>query len=720
MKEIIVNVDNYNENSIKTIEGDNLSEVYKIYICKNKRRIDLTNKIAIMAYVNEYGNKKSNILALNITNAAEGEIELPITNVISNENGVYACQIAIYGENNSLEQTAPFSLIVENNIFSKISNSAINSSDFHILSEAIKTTNAYGEKLKEGTENIELQYADKLNKINLNKMDRDTRDIAIHQINKNKGKIDQTYLSDELLKQMAGDTPVNAVPADLSITTIKLANNSVDYEKAAFFDVEESYNKFNKDSITHIGYVLNGSGGYTEHPQGCVSDFIPVKKDDIIRANLNWNGEFYNENKEFLSSKEFGTEEFKAPKGAYYYRQSILMDRLANIMITINSPIGEYIPFKRATSLTKELAKIIENGITINPDNTSFFIKDKVNLYDSSKSTIGFVVGGDGALVEHSDGCVSDFIEVEPSTMYYYSDKWNAGYYTKNKVFISQKQFGITNEITPDNAYYVRISIPIAKKDTYMFVKDYMPSEYIPYSGFLKFDEKENIEKLVDQIKETGKFDSLYENRKWAALGDSLTEKNITAKENYTDFVSKDLGITCINYGIGGTGYRRRYDINKAFYQRVSEIQQDVDVITVFGSGNDMALIATLGDVTDNTTDTICGCINKTIDNLIEKFPTTPIGIIAPTPWRGNTPENQSCSMARYVDKLEEICKLRGIPYLDLYHHSNLHPNNDKCMELTYYNDGVLDGNGDGVHPNDLGHKIISSKIREFIKTLIK
>lgn len=162
MKEIIINVDNYNENSIKTIEGDNLSEVYKIYICKNKRRINLTNKIAIMAYVNEYGSKKSNILALNITNASQGEIELPITNVISNENGVYACQIAIYGENNFLEQTAPFSLIVENNIFSKISNSAINSSDFHILSEAIKTANEYSEKLKQGTEKIELQYASKL------------------------------------------------------------------------------------------------------------------------------------------------------------------------------------------------------------------------------------------------------------------------------------------------------------------------------------------------------------------------------------------------------------------------------------------------------------------------------------------------------------------------------------------------------------------------------
>ncbi|EJT6169353.1 SGNH/GDSL hydrolase family protein [Clostridium perfringens] len=202
MKEIIVNVDNYNENSIKTIEGDNLSEVYKIYICKNKRRIDLTNKIAVMAYVDEYGSKRSNILNLNITNAAEGEIELPITNIISEHNGVYACQVAIYGENNSLEQTAPFSLIVENNIFSKISNAAINSSDFHILIEAIKTASEYAKKLKDGTEKIELQYADELNK-KANKADLVSNrrfqgsDITANILSKNNVNGDYWYSTDE-------------------------------------------------------------------------------------------------------------------------------------------------------------------------------------------------------------------------------------------------------------------------------------------------------------------------------------------------------------------------------------------------------------------------------------------------------------------------------------------------------------------------------------------
>uniref|UniRef100_UPI0032DB7517 BppU family phage baseplate upper protein n=1 Tax=Clostridium perfringens TaxID=1502 RepID=UPI0032DB7517 len=212
MKEIKINVDNYNENSIKTIEGDNLSEVYKIYICKNKRRVNLTNKIAVMAYVDEYSSKRSNILNLNITNAAEGEIELPITNVISRENGVYACEIAIYGENNFLEQTAPFSLIVENNIFSKISNAAINSSDFHILSEAIKTTNTYGEKLKEGTENIELQYAYKLNE----KLDKD-------------GIVTMANMGQDVKEKFTGGAV--AVVGENAVNTINLRDKSISFNK---------------------------------------------------------------------------------------------------------------------------------------------------------------------------------------------------------------------------------------------------------------------------------------------------------------------------------------------------------------------------------------------------------------------------------------------------------------------------------------------------------
>ncbi|MGB6408129.1 MAG: hypothetical protein WBF39_11680, partial [Planococcus donghaensis] len=61
------------------------------------------------------------------------------------------------------------------------------------------------------------QLADKLNK----------GEVSVSDINKNLGKFDQTYMSDAFLQQMTGTTPVNAIPADLSITTIKLADKAV-------------------------------------------------------------------------------------------------------------------------------------------------------------------------------------------------------------------------------------------------------------------------------------------------------------------------------------------------------------------------------------------------------------------------------------------------------------------------------------------------------------
>ena len=46
--------------------------------------------------------------------------------------------------------------------------------------------------------------------------------ISVSQIDKNRGKLDQTYMTDEFLQQIAGNTPINSVPADNSITESKL------------------------------------------------------------------------------------------------------------------------------------------------------------------------------------------------------------------------------------------------------------------------------------------------------------------------------------------------------------------------------------------------------------------------------------------------------------------------------------------------------------------
>lgn len=55
----------------------------------------------------------------------------------------------------------------------------------------------------------------------------DKGSVSVSDIDKNKGKFDQTYLSDDLLQQIAGDAPVTTVPADKSITSQKYADKSI-------------------------------------------------------------------------------------------------------------------------------------------------------------------------------------------------------------------------------------------------------------------------------------------------------------------------------------------------------------------------------------------------------------------------------------------------------------------------------------------------------------
>ena len=64
-----------------------------------------------------------------------------------------------------------------------------------------------------------------LNKLNKNKMDKDTTNISVSQINKNLGKLDQSYMTDEFLQQIAGETPISSTVANKSITNDKLSEN---------------------------------------------------------------------------------------------------------------------------------------------------------------------------------------------------------------------------------------------------------------------------------------------------------------------------------------------------------------------------------------------------------------------------------------------------------------------------------------------------------------
>lgn len=204
----------------------------------------------------------------------------------------------------------------------------------------------------------------------------------------------------------------------------------------------------------------------------------------------------------------------------------------------------------------------------------------------------------------------------------------------------------------------------------------------------------------------------------WVTVGDSITEKNEKTLKNYHGYIAENTGIEVVNMGVSGTGYKNYENTNKAFYQRILNVPTDADVITIFGSGNDCGGNYTIGEVTDTGTDTLCGCINTTIDNLFSIAPTAQLGIITPTPWRNFNPADDTNIMAQYSSKIVEICRRRGIPCLDLYHCSGMRPWDDSFRTLMYPLNSAGDDH-EGVHPNELGHAFFASKIQAFLETLI-
>ena len=205
----------------------------------------------------------------------------------------------------------------------------------------------------------------------------------------------------------------------------------------------------------------------------------------------------------------------------------------------------------------------------------------------------------------------------------------------------------------------------------------------------------------------------------WACVGDSMTAVGTSANVHYFDYIANDLGLTVLNYGVGGTGYAAKKDENKAFYQRILSITDDFDFLTILGSVNDISLISTmtLGTYTDSGTNTIAGCINTALDNFFTIAPFKQIGIISQPPSVGSTPNGTliGTNAQAYNDLLKQICANRGIPFFDLFNCSSLRPWNADYRGEFYNEDGVQDS---GVHPNSKGHKLIADRIYDFVKSL--
>lgn len=351
-------------------------------------------------------------------------------------------------------------------------------------------------------------------------------------------------------------------------------------------------------------------------------------------------------------------------------------------------------------------------------------VSEDVELNDAGDSLIDPFTGEIKGLVTPSDSYrASDFIRVTPLEILRLSACSHYGYdlyawYDSEQNFLRglrSAQGGtytrIDDEmlIVPLDASYIRIAWKrgeMTGKLERMSQTGYRGVFEGTFRGTIEGDVTGNISGTLtgDYLKWGGK--------KWTVVGDSHTEHNIRATKNYHDYVAEKTGITVVNLGKSGAGYKRQEENNKAFYQLVASIPEDSDVVTIYGSGNDLSQL--LGEVTDTGTETLCGCINTTIDNFNARLPGTPLGIVTPSPWSNANPSNDNCAMARYSAAIVEICRRRSIPCLDLYHCSNLRPWEASFRELFYTRD-----DGGGCHPDENGHAILAPRFAAFLEQLI-
>ena len=184
---------------------------------------------------------------------------------------------------------------------------------------------------------------------------------------------------------------------------------------------------------------------------------------------------------------------------------------------------------------------------------------------------------------------------------------------------------------------------------------------------------------------------------KWYVMGDSLTARNNNHTEKrYYDFIQEKTGIQIILDGIGGTGYGAGKSTGTNFVERVKNIPDDVDIVTIFGSVNDIRYAG----------DTYNSDIWKTLSWLTLNKPGLRVIVVPPALCRSNSEYDltkRGTLWKSYCDRLQVCalgCDFRYVS--DMFDCPPFNPDYSGHMEKFFTTDS------EGIHPNEEGHKALA------------
>jgi len=373
------------------------------------------------------------------------------------------------------------------------------------------------------------------------------------------------------------------------------------------------------------------------------------------------------------------------------------------------SNLRAYLSYKKLISYNNEAAKYLTFARKLNNVKLENFYDNTVNPIRTLTNYIGYGVSQGSVNVSPLPGsnAVFNIYPMEKGKVYEIKGFNFYSYITtivdNNMEILSMSDGG--SQSTAVVSFIMKFK---AEKNGYIFANNFVNNNrnFITTVKVIKESTDESNSEINKKLK----------GKKWVAMGDSLTD-TITLKpySNYTNFVADEIGMVMLNYGVSGSGYMRGTNNFVAVSQT---IPTDTDIVTLFGSFNDLGAIPdtdTFGQLGDTDPSTLYGAIYTTVQNIITRCPNAKIGIIAPTCWvstyyRTMTPTAKT-RVDLYIKVLEESAYYLGLPFLNLYKESNLRPWDADFRELYYKS---LD---DGTHPNSLGHeKYIAPLIEAFMR----
>lgn len=206
-------------------------------------------------------------------------------------------------------------------------------------------------------------------------------------------------------------------------------------------------------------------------------------------------------------------------------------------------------------------------------------------------------------------------------------------------------------------------------------------------------------------------------------LGDSITEGvGVSAPEkNYVSIFRELSGANVVNYGVSGTRIAKtRHPSADAgwdqyFLLRADNMQEDADVVVVFGGTNDFGHgTADLGTFASRDVYTFYGALHLLCRKLLSRYPCAEIVFLTPLHRIGET---DSCNelgqerppLAEYVEAIRRVAAYYGLPVLDLFRTSGLQPD-VACIRELYMPDGL--------HPSDPGAARIAQRLYAFLQSL--